>query len=230
MLSIQQIDLKTAAKQSLLSFAVSLLSPNRVGEYGAKVLFYPKELQKKVFSLSVIDTGAQLIITLVFGFAVLLYRFFVLQTLEIDLKITYIILFILGFALLFFTIVRLQRQKKRLFFDYQIWGKAIGYSLVRYLIFSTQFFILLQFLQNGINYWQIMPLIYLTYFFSSFIPMMAFLDWTVKGGVALWVFKGVLAQDIIMQSIGLMWIFNFLLPFFAGSVYLYRQRFFTHEQ
>ena len=224
---VQKIDFHQATKQSLVSFAVSLLTPNRIGEYGAKVLYYPKKHQAKIFSLSVIGTSSQLLISLLFGISALVFS----KTTYLDTypavfskKIYLVLLILLGAFLL---LIYIKNKKQYLLFKASVWRTSLFYALVRYLIFSTQFLWLLLYFHKEANILQILPLIYITYFFSSLIPMFSFLDWTVKGSVALWVFKNVLPGQIVVQSIGLMWIFNFLLPFLLGSLYLYRQRLLT---
>jgi len=118
-----------------------------------------------------------------------------------------------------------QKKRNLLFFNSGVWYKALIFAVIRYMIFSTQFLVLLLFLHKESDILPIVFAIYLTYFFAAFIPMLSFLDWTVKGSVAIWVFKDILPENIVVQAIGLMWIFNFLLPFVVGSIYLYRQSF-----
>ena len=222
---VQKIDFRQATKQSLVSFAVSLLTPNRIGEYGAKVLYYPKKYQAKIFSLSVIGTSSQLLISILFGIGALAFSkttYLEAYPAVISKKIYLVLLILIGGItfLIFF-----KNKKHYVLFKPSVWRISLIYALIRYLIFSTQFLWLLLYFHKEVAILQILPLIYITYFFSSLIPMFSFLDWTVKGSVAIWIFKGVLNENIVVQSIGLMWIFNFLLPFFLGSIYLYRQRF-----
>ncbi len=222
---VQKIDFRQATKQSLVSFAISLLTPNRIGEYGAKVLFYSKKYQTKIFSLSVVGTSSQLLISLLFGIGALAFSkttYLEAYPAVFSKKIYFVFLILLGG---FFLLIYIKNKKQYLLFKPSVWRISLIYALIRYLIFSTQLLCLLLYFHKEANILQILPLIYLTYFFSSLIPMFSFLDWTVKGSVAIWVFKDVLNENIVVQSIGLMWIFNFLLPFLLGSLYLYRQSF-----
>jgi hypothetical protein len=53
--------------------------------------------------------------------------------------------------------------------------------------------------------------------------MLAFMDWAVKGSVALSVFGFLhLQSDIAVVSVALMWLLNFLLPFVAGIYLLWQ--------
>src|SRR5690606_15596062 len=71
--TIEKMDFKTALKQSLTSLTVSLATPNRIGEYGAKALFFEKDNRKKVLLLTFYSNAAQLITTVVFGLVGLFY-------------------------------------------------------------------------------------------------------------------------------------------------------------
>src|SRR5690606_30725119 len=72
---IEKIDFKTALKQSLASLAISLATPNRIGEYGAKALFFENRKRKKILLLNFFSSGAQMFVTSFFGLFGLLYLF-----------------------------------------------------------------------------------------------------------------------------------------------------------
>src|SRR5690554_1767253 len=65
--TIQKINFRTALKQTLTALTVSLATPNRIGDYGAKVLFFEKEKRKKILLLNFYTNAAQLFATVVFG-------------------------------------------------------------------------------------------------------------------------------------------------------------------
>ena len=71
--SIQNISSFEAAKQSLSSLTFSLITPNRIGEYGAKALYYKNEHRKKILFLNFAGNFYQLLVTLVLGSIGLLY-------------------------------------------------------------------------------------------------------------------------------------------------------------
>lgn len=50
--SFKKIDFKTAMKQSLASLTISLATPIRIGEYGAKTLFFESHKRKKAVFLN----------------------------------------------------------------------------------------------------------------------------------------------------------------------------------
>ena len=64
---IKQISLSEALKQSLASLTVSLITPNRIGEYGAKALYFDPKDRKRVVLYNFLGNFSQMSITLLFG-------------------------------------------------------------------------------------------------------------------------------------------------------------------
>jgi len=73
--TFQQKSLKNIFRQVLLSHSISILTPNRIGEYGAKSLFFKKKYWKKVMFLNFFGNGSQLLATVIFGILGLSYLF-----------------------------------------------------------------------------------------------------------------------------------------------------------
>ena len=65
--SLQKISFKKSIEQCLGSLTVSLLTPNRIGEYGAKALYFKSAFRKRVLFINLISNLLQMFITVVFG-------------------------------------------------------------------------------------------------------------------------------------------------------------------
>ena len=59
---VQQNSFSEAAKQSLASLTASLITPNRIGEYGAKALYFKKSLSKKILALNLVGNFSKLLL------------------------------------------------------------------------------------------------------------------------------------------------------------------------
>ncbi len=224
---VQKTNFYTAFKQSIISFSISLLTPNRIGEYGAKVLFYDSKKRKKIFGLSLIGNISQLFTTIIFGVLALSYLFFSnnLHLNKTNISIPY---FIVATVILLAILLIIYRYKSKwintINFNFNIWKNAILYSFLRYLIFSTQFYLIWYYYYTG--YDNIYIAIFLTYFISSIVPILAFLDWAVKGSVAVFVFQYLeLPTEKILEIVGLMWIYNFAIPFLIGLIIIWTTKF-----
>ena len=62
-----------ATEQSLASLTFSIITPNRIGEYGAKALFFEGEKRKNIMGLNLIGNLSQLAATIFFGCIGIIY-------------------------------------------------------------------------------------------------------------------------------------------------------------
>ena len=70
---LTEITFKEANAQTLGALTASLLTPNRIGDYGAKAMYYQAHLRKKIVLLNLIGNSAQMAITTVFGTSGFIY-------------------------------------------------------------------------------------------------------------------------------------------------------------
>ena len=219
---VHKIDFWKAAYQSLTGFAVSMLTPNRVGEYGAKVLFFEPSLRKKIFSLSIIGNMSQLLATLLFGlfgFIVVLKFHLIVYPKMFRIPYLSIILIILLGLLVYIAYKKYIFQKNLIINNSQIWWRSFLFAVLRYLVFAGQFFLFFKYFHTNVNSLTLLAGITLTYLLSTLVPMLAFLDWTVKGSIGVWVFEQLGLNDTVVLKIILStWSLNFFIPFLIGVI------------
>ena len=63
----KKITFKKAVEQTLGSLTASIFTPNRIGEYVAKGMYYSKEQTKKIIFLNFLGNSVQMLVTLFFG-------------------------------------------------------------------------------------------------------------------------------------------------------------------
>lgn len=225
---IKKISFQEALKQSLSALTVSLLTPNRVGDYGAKAIFFSKEYQKKVVFLNVISNVSQLFVTVVFGAIGVLYfikRYTVtLPILEFNIKIYGVLFMFIFLIITFLNKIKLLYRKVLLFvtkIPKPIFTKTLMYATIRYLIFSHQLYYLLSLFGVEFHYFDTMRLIFAMYLIASIIPSLSLFDWIIKGSVAVFVFQFTTLNELTILSITtLMWLLNFALPSVIGSYFV----------
>ena len=229
---LKKNDLFNAFKQATASLTVSLFTPNRIGEYGAKALYYRKGFRRKIMLLNLIGNSQQLLITLLIG-AMGLYSLFTHYEIAIEYyalkRLSYIVLILL-LTTLFTT--QLKRRKYQGFyidrivkftraFPKKVLIQTLVLSLVRYLVFSFQYYYLLHISGVEITYFTAMMFISSMYLVASLVPSFSFFDWVIKGSVAVWVFGFYPVDELLIISISLlMWILNFAFPAAIGSYYV----------
>lgn len=229
---VQKISFYEALQQSLGSLTASLFTPNRIGEYGAKAIYFQKGTRKKIMLLNLLSNMVQMTTTIIFGLFGLIY-FIKHFEIEIEVyrfrRVAYLAAILLAFAV---TGSVKGYKKIRGFYIEKIFSfiknlpskfhlKNALFSIIRYVIFSHQFYFLLHLFDVETDYITMMSLITSMYLIASIVPSLALLDWLIKGSVAIWVFSFIGVNELIIVSITLlMWLLNFGLPAIIGSYFV----------
>ena len=225
---IYKISLGEATKQVLGALTAGLFTPNGVGEYAGKALFFEKKDTKKIIFLNLICNGIQMILTVIFGIFGLLYfnaQYNVITTKAV--AILFGICFLL-FGILFFSkkinikgysIERLIHKINEI--PKPIHQKNIFLAICRFLVFSHQYYFLFLAFDVKLPYFTAIATITSVYFLASSLPTFQFLDFAVKGSVAVYFF-GILGVNewIVIFISTLMWFLNVVLPVIIGSYYV----------
>jgi hypothetical protein len=225
---IHTISLAEATKQVLGALTAGLFTPNGVGEYAGKALFFEKKDTKKVIFLNLICNGIQMVLTVIFGIFGLLYfnaKYNVITTKTVALLFGLLLIFFLATLIL----------KKRTIKGYSIerlihkineipkamHQKNIFLALCRFLVFSHQYYFLFLAFDVELPYVTAIATITSVYFLASSLPTFQFLDFAVKGSVAVYFF-GILGVNewIVIFISTLMWFLNVVLPVIIGSYYV----------
>ncbi|MDO9038055.1 MAG: lysylphosphatidylglycerol synthase domain-containing protein [Lutibacter sp.] len=218
--------------QCFASLTASVITPNRIGEYGAKALYFESKLRKKIMALNLMGNLSQLTVTIFFG---IFGIFFLISNFEIGLftfNTSNFILFLNILLILYlignnFGITKKLTALTRKIFRYLkelpliIHLKTMAYSLLRYLVFSHQFYFLLRLFEVETDYFTLINLIFCTYFLASVIPSLAILDWAIKGSVAVVVFGFIGLNPLTIVAVTtFMWLLNFAIPALLGSIFV----------
>ena len=233
--SFTKISFLEAAKQSLGSLTASIFTPNRIGEYGAKALYFDKKKIKKIIFLNFIGNSSQMLITTFFGIlGFIISGVLVSETmLWINFKFSLLhLLFLVLFLLVVFLIFRFRKvsiyglslQKiieaiKKLSIGFHV--TTLQLSIIRYLIFAHQFYFLLLIFGSEISYSLALATVFMMYFLASIIPSIHLMDVAIKGSVALFLFGKLGIPEWKMITItSVMWLFNLVIPVVIGSFFV----------
>ncbi|WP_340200572.1 hypothetical protein [Ascidiimonas sp. W6] len=238
---IQPISYQQSARQSLSAFVLSAFTPNKIGEYGVRPLFFEKSYRKKIAMLTAIHHFTQMLATLIFGllgFLFLFINFPKLYQYSHPLILLATLFIIIGGFVYFNTKkqwISIPYFTKAIMFicnlNKRAYAKNFSFSLARYLIFSHQFLFLLYQFNLSIPYTEGMAAIATVYLLSSILPVISFFDILIKGSVAVFVFGFFDSSDIIiLKIIGLMWIFNYLIPIIIGIITVIQLRYPIHKE
>ncbi len=225
---IHKISVSEATKQVLGALTAGLFTPNGIGEYAGKALFFDKKDTKKVVFLNLICNGIQMVLTVVFGIFGLMYfnsKYNVITPTTVALLFGLLIaLFLVVFLLKKITIKGYSIEKlihKINEIPKSIHQKNIFLGICRYLVFSHQYYFLFLAFDVDLPYITLIATISSVYFLASSLPTFQFLDFAVKGSVAVYFF-GILGVNewIVIFISTLMWFLNVVLPVVIGSYYV----------
>ena len=225
------ISVLNAFAETLKAHAVSIITPNKFGEFGAKASFYSATLRSKVLKLTLTGQVYQLLATCGFGLLGLSVSYVYLDTyLRWSIGFVLAILFVIGVFIYAFDFKRswLKIFKSYVQSIFQLSNtmnyKVFGLSVMRYFCFSHQYFLFLWVFQPDLNYAQIMPILFSIYFISSFVPTVLILDAGLKAGLGLLLLGSYLSSEFIITVSLLMWIFNFGIPAMLGNLLLLKPK------
>ncbi len=229
---VKPISFKSALEQSLGGLTASLITPNRIGDYGAKAIYYTKTLRTKIVLLNLLGNMAQMTITTILGGVG-----FILFVNRYQLDINYRKVASVGALILLIGLIALFSMTQKRFkikgfsiasllnfiklIPLKVHGLNLGWSLIRYLIFSFQFYYLLTVFGVNINYDEAMIVITSMYLLASIVPTISIFDMVIKGSIAVFLFSYLDVNELIVLSITtLMWLLNFVIPSLFGSYFV----------
>ena len=247
---IEKVSIKTSLRAVFSGITVSSFTPNRVGEYGGRVFCLKHADRIQGVLITVIGSMAQLIVTIVFGLVGILLLPNLMPSFDLFLKdlefsypiILFVVILLSTLLILLFlnaSVFTILLSKFRFLAKFSKYSKVFSfysssellevlvYSFVRYIIFTSQYFILLNIFSVEVSYINSMILITTMLFVVSVIPTVAIAEIGIRGSVALYLF-GLLSNNSIgiLSATFSLWIINLVLPALIGIIFIFTLRFF----
>jgi len=242
-LHLQEFSFIRAFKSVLAGCSVTMLTPNRIGEYGGRILFIKEENRIKAISLNIASSISQLLVTMIMGCAGLVFlRFFshnnqnALSVLPDFWGNVLIYFSITGTLILFLFYIRLgwlvsliekipafnkvTRHIKVLDeFSASQLLKILSLSLLRYVVFVLQYVLLLQVMQVGITTGLSFWLITVFYLVMAVAPTIGFLELPVRAKASVELMRLYSSNTLGIETAALsIWLVNLVIPALIGSL------------
>ncbi|MEO6541327.1 MAG: lysylphosphatidylglycerol synthase domain-containing protein [Ferruginibacter sp.] len=241
MKAVQPISFITAFKSVLCGVTVSLNTPNRIGEYGGRILFVDEGNRIKAVTLSIAGGMSQLIITMLMGCLGLTYLLFTMDTSGdlMGISVFWVKVFLSGsiigtivFIFLFFRLNWLVRILEKLPYanrfskyinvleaiDAKILLRLLSISFFRYIVFVLQYIFMLQLLEVEQNVWSGFWIITVMFWILAIIPSFAIADLGIRGTVAKTLFSYSSNTIGILTATFGIWFVNLFIPALIGSL------------
>ena len=220
--TIKEISVGEATKQVLGALTAGIFTPNGLGEYAGKALYFDKSKTKQIIFLNLICNGIQMILTILFGtigLYILGYNYWVLAIVGIIIGFAIIALVTKKITIKGYSLEKLFSKINEI--PQIILRKNNYLAVCRYLVFSHQYYFLFMAFDVELPYVTLMATIAVVYFLASSLPSFQFLDFAVKGSVAVFFFGKLGVNEWIVVFIAtLMWFLNVVLPVIIGSYYV----------
>ncbi len=240
---VQQFSFYKAFKSVLSGCSITMLTPNRVGEYGGRVLYVEEPNRIKAVSLTVVGSISQLLVTLIMGCAGLIFLGYISHTdnkginllpqfwetfiLSISIGVTAVLLLFylrLGWLVrLIEKVPSMQPVVKHIrvldgFTSGQL-GHILTLSLVRYMVFVLQYAVLLQVMGVQVTLWLCFVLLTIFYLIMAVAPTIGFTELPVRVTASWTIFKLYTVNELGVGAAALgIWVINLAVPAIIGSL------------
>lgn len=251
--TLTRIGFLRSLKAILAGLAFAVNTPNRIGEYGGRVLYLPEGTRMPAVSLTLIGSYSQLLVTLLMGTTGLWLLYlgipgisaqadFVVSSIWIRLlcvllsTITCLLLFMyLRISWLVRWIEKIPGIEKwsrpLQVIDHlpvRILLRVFGWSVLRYVIFVIQYILLLQIFRVTPDIWSAWWLVSILFLVLAIIPTIAMAEIGIRGKLALELFGWVSTNQLGIISAAIsIWLINLIIPAIIGSLLIIRIKIFS---
>ena len=253
LLPIQKMPFLRAFKATLTGVSFAMNTPNRIGEYGGRMLFVDEGNRLKSVSLTIAGSFSQLIVTLILGVAGLyvlsdeLMQKEQLSGLAIWFKSIRWMLVIITLVclLIYFRISWIIKGIERLpglttFVQHiavmeelsvTLLLRVLSLSLLRFIVFTIQYNLLLQVLHVGVDVWVGFWLVSVLFLCLAIWPTIAILELGLRWEYSLFLFSLYSSNTVGIYAVATaIWLINLVVPAMAGSLFLLGLRIFKKEK
>ncbi len=254
MRDIQSVHFLKAFKAIFVGQAIAFNAPNRVGESAGRAVYLEEGNRLRGVALSVVGSMSQIMVTLVMGFAALVYlRWHLLSKGHLPEGISlawidgfmYVMILVLGlFIPMYFQLSRAIKWLEKIpfiarhrFFVQKIEdlnGKRLlqilGLSTARYLVFVVQYMLLLAVFEVQVSWIDAVAIVGVLFLVLAVVPTIALAELGFRGKLSIELF-GLLSPNIlgIVATATGIWIINLIVPAIIGTLFILGIRFFRNK-
>lgn len=240
---VQQFSLWKSFKSVLSGCSITMLTPNRIGEYGGRILYMEEGNRIKGISLTIVGSISQLLVTLLMGCAGLLFlRYFshnstgsiaVLPEIWTNVLISLTVTITAVFSLFYLRIGWLVRMMEKVpalqkvvthirvldEFDNIQLIRILSLSFCRYVVFVLQYILLLKVMQVELGWMLSFWLISVFYLLLAVAPTIGFIELPIRVSACWALMKDYTPNELGVGTTALgIWLINLVVPAIIGSL------------
>ncbi|OYT16443.1 MAG: hypothetical protein B7C24_07755 [Bacteroidetes bacterium 4572_77] len=254
---IEMVSIKNAFQAVLAGTSISIFTPNRIGDYLGRIFMLKKGDRWDGTIATIVGNISQLLITLIMGSIALLYfsKHITLEILQWNKQwvwVFYLLIILIDTSLIYmyFKFPIIEKQWSR-YFDIQKnpflkhfnllseykrkdLYKVLSFSLLRYAIYSLQFFLVFKAYGLPLDFINGMMMVFFIFFSITIIPSIAIAELGIRGIITIYIFQSIgtgylssnPTESLLVSASSLLWFINLALPAFIGGLFIFNLRFF----
>lgn len=240
---IQKVSFVRALQAILSGVSFSVTTPNRVGEYLGRVLYMDEGNRLKTISLTIVGSISQLIITILMGgIGLIILRSVIEEQQIISVLWMKVILYGVWGVLIILTLFyfrlswiirwvdRLPGSKRYAYliraledFNATILLKLLSLSLLRFIVFIIQYYLLFVLFDVNVSGWQAFWTVSVSFLVMAIIPTIAIAELAQRGKVTIAIVGLYSSNELGMTfATAGIWFINLILPAIVGSLLIVR--------
>jgi hypothetical protein len=242
--SAEPLTYKRSLASYLAGIAISIVTPNRLGEYPGRILYLKRQKAFRLISVSILGSFAQLLTIFIYGTAALIYYNIMHPGVAGKLILcgSIVMMVILGWCYWRFESWLPLLNRIKWLQKYKIYGQLLMrfsvkeqltilfISMLRFAVFTVQYLALLWWMNVMVPPVDGFFLSALFFWTIAVVPSIALTELGIRGEVGLYLFKAYStnAIGILSATVGI-WFINLIIPAVMGSLLLLRMRIFRKE-
>ena len=236
---VQSVSFWQAYRAVFAGVTTSLFLPNRVGDFGGRILFLKSKNAMKVVVSTFVGSWAQQLILIAFGFLGFVYFLIILWHVEpiilniiVTLGVGFVIILLFMFLNLeifvpIFRKIRLLYKVPRLVKSVNVLRQysrrellwTLLWAFIRYSIYSIQYYLILRFFGINVDILRGASCIATIYLLQTSIPLPPIVGLLARGEIALKIWGIFSANELsILAATFSLWVINLIIPALIGLV------------
>lgn len=236
---LEYLGMWKAIKSVFCGLTWAIFTPNRIGEYGGRIMLLKPENRASGAVAMGVGLFAQLVLTSVFG--AISIAWFVTTFIETPSSVDFgvwllAIIYAMAFLILYFNVswvdylvgkVKFLHKVKPFFVvleDYSVRELAyvLWLSTCRFAIFTSQYIILMLVFLPELSIVSMIPMIFILFFIQSAVPSLDIFDFSVRSFVASNLFAYITTQELaVMAIVSCVWFVNLIFPAIIGAFFVF---------
>lgn len=253
---VENISIIDAFQAVLAGTAISIFTPNRVGDYLGRIFILKKGDRLDGTIATIVGNLSQLIITIIMGSIAIFYFLndiinSILPNYTASVFYLKLIIVIIDISILylFFQFPKIEKRLNKTFelYKYPIIKHlnllsefntrelliTINYSFFRFIIYSTQFYLLFLAFNLQLGVIDGMCLVFLIFFAITMVPSIAIAELGIRGIIAISLYKmiwgtqmtSINTETILISATSFLWLINIAIPAILGGLFIFKLRF-----